>query len=115
VATLQQATQDPALQQSLLAYGDKFSWDMCTRLTGARWNPDNQICAASYAELYLNSIVKNSTWIAATVAQLDAEIEATNSIRNWNWVDSLFMAMSVYSRIGAITGNQSYFDKMHSE
>lgn len=28
-------------------------------------------------------------------------------------VDSFFMALSVYARIGALTGNQTYFDKMH--
>lgn len=99
----------------MLSYGDKFNWNMCLQLGGAGWNPDNQVCAASYAELFLNSAVKNSTWIEATIAHLDAEVEAAASIRNWNWVDSLFMAMSVYARIGAITGKQAYFDKMHRE
>lgn len=98
----------------MLGYGAKFNWNMCLRLGGAAWNPDNQVCAATYADLYLNSAVKNETWVQAAIAHLDAEIEAESSIRNWNWVDALFMAMSVYSRIGTATGKQAYFDKMHT-
>lgn len=102
LATLQQATQDAGLLQAMLAYGDKFNWNMCVKLGGAAWNPDNQICAATYAELFINSPVKNSTWIEATVAHLDAEIAAAGSVKNWNWVDSLFMAMSGMQGLGSV-------------
>lgn len=97
----------------MLSYGEKFKWGLCAKLGGGVRNPDNQVCAATYAELYLNSAVKNSTWVRAAIAELDAEIQDHASVRNWNWVDALFMAMSVYSRIGAITGQQAYFDKMY--
>lgn len=50
-------------------------------------NPDNQVVAATYAELYLNSAQKNASWIQPTIANLDAEMQAhATTIRHWNWV-----------------------------
>jgi hypothetical protein len=33
------------------------------------------------------------------------------SAADWSWVDALFMSMNVYSRLGRITGNASYYEK----
>lgn len=49
VAALHQATNEPALAQTMLAFGNKFNWNMCVQLGGAGWNPDNQLCSATYA------------------------------------------------------------------
>lgn len=100
----------------MVAYGEQWRWDMCLQLGGGAANPDNQVCAATYLELHLtsNSDAKNSTWLAATAAHLDGEVADARSTQRWSWVDALFMAMAVWARLGAATGNQAYFDKMHT-
>lgn len=115
VATLQKATSDQALLNYTLQYGENFQWQMCLKLGGAAWNPDNQVCAATYAELYLNNdnSSRSVDWIEPSIDHLNAEIASHDTtVKNWSWLDALFMAMSVYSRIGAATGDHKYFDKM---
>lgn len=115
VGVLQQATGSSELRDAMLAYGERHAWQLCVTIGhGEAWNPDNQLCAATYAQLYLTSEVKNGTWIAAAADHLDAEIANAASVRNWIWLDCLYMSMSVYARIGAITGNRAYYDKMHA-
>lgn len=112
VATLQGATGDEALRDFMLAFGEKFAWKMCLALGGGAWNPDNQLVAASYAELYLNSAAKNASWVAPTIGHLDASIQArAATTRQWTWVDALYMGTAVHARIGAITGQSKYFDQ----
>jgi rhamnogalacturonyl hydrolase YesR len=114
LSTIHKATGDEKLRKSILSFGDKHSWDLCVGLRGGAKHADNQICAATYAELYLNSPAKNKTWVAATITHLHAELASPASIKSWFWVDAFFMAMSVYARIGALTGNTAYFNKMHA-
>eukprot|EP00041_Stephanoeca_diplocostata_P023072 m.560978 g.560978 ORF g.560978 m.560978 type:complete len:349 (+) comp22212_c2_seq36:575-1621(+) len=73
---------------------------------------DNQLCAATYIELYRLTGQSNQTMIAATMAEFDSEISDPKTTSYWSWVDALFMAMNPYARLGGVTGEQKYFDKM---
>lgn len=98
----------------MLSFGNAHKWSLCAKLSGGAGHADNQVCAATYAELYLNSPTKKATWLQAAVKQLDTEISSPASIKSWFWVDALFMAMAVYARVGAATGEQKYFEKMYA-
>ena len=71
---------------------------------------NNQLCGATYAELYALDGSKNKTMIAGTLPEFDAEIKEDDTSL-WSWVDALFMAMNTWSRIGNDTGDQRYFDQ----
>lgn len=103
----------------MLSYGDRHGWRMCESVGhGGAANPDNQLVAATYAELALQSAAAKQavdpTWLAATIKHLDAERADPGSIKAWAWVDTIFMAASVWARVAMAPGVRSgpYLDKM---
>lgn len=69
----------------MVDFGESNHWNLCVQLGGGAWHADNQICAATYAQLQLSSATKNSTWTAAAVAHLDAEIaKDASTVGAWN-------------------------------
>ena len=80
-----------------------------------RHDADNQICTASYIELY--RLDGNKTHIASIAATLDEEIamtaaNATAVADYWDWADALFMGMNPYARLGNVTGEAKYHDQV---
>eukprot|EP00037_Helgoeca_nana_P036943 m.13706 g.13706 ORF g.13706 m.13706 type:complete len:395 (-) comp8213_c0_seq1:247-1431(-) len=96
---------------------ESTAWPLATAVdvlpTGAAL-ADNQLCGATYAELYVLDGMRNGTWIADTLHEFHTEM-ASNSTSLWSWVDALFMAMNTWSRIGAITADQRYFDQQFDD
>jgi rhamnogalacturonyl hydrolase YesR len=76
---------------------------------------DNQLCGATYVELYKLDGKQNKTMLASTAAILGAEIADPSTDSLWSWVDALHMAMSTYSRMGNATGEQRYFGKQFAD
>ena len=64
------------------AFGDRFSWSLCPPAVA---HADNQVVAATYAELYAAAPPgrRNETWLAATKAQLRAEMAAPVPGSSW--------------------------------
>jgi unsaturated rhamnogalacturonyl hydrolase len=73
-----------------------------------------QICAATYADLYLDTppAARNASWLAATLRHYGAEIASPRSEVHWSWCDAIFMGVNVWARIGNITGDDKYFERM---
>lgn len=106
-------------REFLFHWAEHYEWKLCNEKSTTHANlklptgaalADNQLCGATYAELYAMDGMRNKTWIADTLKELDLEI-ANNSTSLWSWVDTFFMAMNTWSRIGTITGEQKYFDQ----
>jgi hypothetical protein len=57
-------------------------------------NANNQLCGATYIELYKLDGARNATMLADTVREFDSEIADAASVSDWSWVDALFMAMN---------------------
>ena len=75
-------------------------------------NANNQLCGATYVELFKLTGKKNSTMLANTAAVIEAEIaEGAASDGLWSWVDAIHMAMQTFARMGNVTGDAKYFDK----
>ena len=71
---------------------------------------DHQLCAATYIELF--KLDGNASHLDDVKTVLNAEVAAAEATSNyWSWVDALFMAMSVYSRLGNVTGVGAYASK----
>ncbi|GBF93138.1 glycosyl hydrolase [Raphidocelis subcapitata] len=120
VARLRRETGDPGLRRMLQSFGDQYGWQMCPLNSypylnpGESFlNPDNQLCAATYIEVYDSSPLRsrNDSWIEWTRRQYDSEIQAGHRTY-WSWVDALYMSMNVLARLGEVTGEQAYYDHM---
>jgi rhamnogalacturonyl hydrolase YesR len=80
------------------------------RLPPGKHIADHQLCAATYIELW--KLDGNASHLTDVKAVLGEEIAASQATSNyWSWVDALFMAMSVYSRLGNVTSDPSYAAK----
>ena len=63
---------------------------------------NSQLCGATYIEL--SQLSGNQSQVADVEHVLSAEIhDASASVSDWSWVDTLFMSMNVYSRMGDST------------
>ncbi|MFT3753233.1 MAG: glycoside hydrolase family 88 protein [Paludibacter sp.] len=75
-------------------------------------NADNQTCGQVYIDLYNLDAVKVPSKIAAIKTSIDNMVISTKS-DDWWWIDALYMAMPVFARLGAMTGDSVYFQRMH--
>jgi rhamnogalacturonyl hydrolase YesR len=72
-------------------------------------NADNQCCAQVYIDLYriypapeiLKNVRSNMNMMVNTPLNND-----------WTWIDAIQMAIPVFAKMGNLTGEQKYFDKM---
>lgn len=71
---------------------------------------DCQVCFQVYADLY--HVVPEEERIARMREVMEYQI-STSAVDYWWWVDGLFMAMPVMTRLYAITGNEQLLEKMH--
>jgi rhamnogalacturonyl hydrolase YesR/methionine-rich copper-binding protein CopC len=75
-------------------------------------NADNQTCGQVYIDLYNLDAVKVPTKIAAIKTSVDNMVYSTVS-NDWSWIDALYMAMPVFARLGALTNDSVYFQRMY--
>lgn len=74
-------------------------------------NADNQCCGQTYLELY--EIDPKPERLHDIKASLDHMIQAGGD-GDWTWIDALQMAMPVFAKMGTLTKETKYFDKMHA-
>jgi len=117
VIELYKSTNSPALLEYSKAWARNYNYQLCTEKThkphpfGIK-DANNQLCGATYIELYNLGGKTNANEIEATKQEFDAEIADPTMTGSWSWVDALFMAMNTYARLGKTTGDKKYFDKM---
>ncbi|MFT3740734.1 MAG: glycoside hydrolase family 88 protein [Breznakibacter sp.] len=75
-------------------------------------NADNQTCGQVYIDLYGMDDVKVPSKIDAIKASIDNMVVSTK-IDDWWWIDALYMAMPVFTRLGQLTENDVYPTKMY--
>ncbi|MBQ8002593.1 MAG: glycoside hydrolase family 88 protein [Clostridia bacterium] len=84
----------------------------------ANWNngnvfhADNETCFQVYVDLYNLDLRNDEKKIARTLEVTDAQI-ATGRDDFWTWCDAVHMAMPVYSKLYAMTGDEKYLDFMY--
>ncbi|HEY6915494.1 MAG TPA: glycoside hydrolase family 88 protein [Paludibacter sp.] len=75
-------------------------------------NADNQTCGQVYIDLYNLDAVKVPSKIAAIKTSIDNMVYSSIS-NDWSWIDALYMAMPVFARLGALTNDSIYFQRMY--
>ncbi|HYP87582.1 MAG TPA: glycoside hydrolase family 88 protein [Polyangiaceae bacterium] len=104
---LYRLTQTPAYRDYALQWANANSWALRSSVT----NADNQCAGQSYIELYELDGKAQSSQIAAVLASADGMLGSASSA-DWTWVDAIQMSMPVFAKLGVLTGDAKYFDKM---
>ena len=73
-------------------------------------NGDNQACGQTYIDLYL--IDKQPERIDSIKESIDKMIRSSK-IDDWNWIDAIQMAMPVFTKLGVLYNDTSYFHRMY--
>lgn len=89
-------------------WGEKHKWGLWGG-TKVR-NADNQCCGQTYLDLYL--IDRKEERIKDIKTCIDAMVVSEKK-DDWSWVDALQMGMPVFTRLGVILKDTSYFRKMY--
>ncbi len=94
---------------------DKSQWQYKTYGEGANWVlfGDNQVCFQVYQDLYRLDPNHEAKKIERALEVMNYEI-STSAVDYLWWVDGLFMVMPIMTKMYAITGNQTYLDKMYA-
>ncbi|WP_207427050.1 glycoside hydrolase family 88 protein [Pedobacter sp. SYSU D00535] len=89
-------------------WGNKHNWGLRNGIKTR--NADDQACGQTYIDLYL--IDKKEERIKDIKASIDLMVNSPKA-DDWDWIDALQMAMPVYTRLGVVYNDTSYFRKMY--
>ncbi len=89
-------------------WGEAHKWGVMNG-TNSR-NADNHCAGQTYIDLYL--IDKKEERIKDIKASIDL-MKATDKVDDWWWIDALQMAMPVFTRLGVLYNDTSYFHRMY--
>lgn len=89
-------------------WGSFHKWGM--RNGNTTRNADDHCCGQAYIDLYRICPV-SPEMIRNIKASMDMLVN-TSQVDDWTWVDAIQMAMPVFAKLGAMTGEQKYYDKM---
>lgn len=87
---------------------DKASWN-----NSNVYHADNETCFQVYIDLYNLDAQQDKAKIARTLEITESQI-ATGKSDFWTWCDALHMAMPVYSKLYAMTGDEKYLDFLYN-
>lgn len=89
-------------------WGDKHDWTLNGGIETQ--NADNHCAGQTYIDLY--RIDKRPERIKAIKESMDLMVK-NNKNDAWWWIDALQMAMPVFTKLGVLTGDTAYFNKMY--
>lgn len=88
-------------------WGDFHQWKLCYGTTSR--HADGQCAGQAYIDLY--TICKEPRLLKHLKANIDMVVN-TPQTEDWTWIDAIQMAMPIYAKLGRMTGERKYFDKM---
>ncbi|MDR1724738.1 MAG: glycoside hydrolase family 88 protein [Tannerella sp.] len=74
-------------------------------------NADDQCCGQTYIDLYNLSPEPEKIRKIKSCVNMLLETPQTD---DWTWIDAIQMAMPVMAKLGALTGNTRYYEKMYA-
>jgi len=100
--------QDKSYYDYAVSWGEAHKWGL---RDGAKTrNADNQCCGQTYIDLY--EIDGNPERIKEIRESVDLMINS-DSTGDWTWIDALQMAMPVFAKLGKVTGDKRYSQRMY--
>jgi len=105
--------QDQKLLNYMTSWAEINNWALGTNAD--KHGADGQVCGQTYIDLYQLDGNKDEYKIRAIKECIDGLIaNPQESIDDWWWVDSYFMAMPLFSKLGALYKDNTYFERMHA-
>ncbi|WP_133274700.1 glycoside hydrolase family 88/105 protein [Hymenobacter radiodurans] len=89
-------------------WGEKHQWGLNNGITTR--NADNQAAGQTYLALY--EIDPKPERIRDIKASIDLMVNSPK-VDDWWWIDALQMAMPVYAKLGVMTKDTAYYEKMY--
>lgn len=89
-------------------WGTFHKWGM--RHGNTTRNADDHCCGQAYIDLY--RICPSSPEMICKIKSSMDMLVNTPQINDWTWIDAIQMAMPIFAKLGKMTGEQKYFDKM---
>ncbi|MEI6138761.1 MAG: glycoside hydrolase family 88 protein [Mariniphaga sp.] len=99
---------DKAYYDYAVSWGEAHKWGLRDGIKTR--NADNQCCGQTYLDLY--EIDKKPERLKDIKASVDLML-ATDKIDDWTWIDALQMAMPLFAKLGKITGEKQYSERMY--
>lgn len=90
-----------------MQWGNAHRWDLRGGIHTR--NADNQCAGQTYIDVAL--IKKDTSLMSNIKASMDLML-LSDTCNDWSWIDAIQMAMPVLAKLGAITGNSAYNNKM---
>lgn len=100
--------KNPAYLDYAVKWGEFHKWGL--RNGTQTRNPDDQCCGQTYLMLY--ELDPKPERLRDIKANIDFIVSGDRN-DDWSWIDTLQMAMPVYARLGKITNDPKYVEKMH--
>lgn len=91
-----------------IQWGVKHKWNLWGDIKTR--NADNQCAGQTYIDLYM--IDRNEEYIKNIKASVDLMVQSGKK-DDWSWIDALQMGMPVFTRLGVVYKDTSYFRKMY--
>lgn len=89
-------------------WGAFHKWGM--RNGNTTRNADDHCCGQAYIDLY-NICPLSPEMIKNIKSSMDMLVN-TPQVDDWTWIDAIQMAMPIFAKLGKMTGEQKYYDKM---
>lgn len=91
-----------------VSWGEFHRWSFRDGVTTR--NADNLCAAQTYIDLY--ELDPQQERIFNTLTSIDSMM-ATDQINDWDWIDAIQMAMPVFSKLGRVYEDTSYWERMY--
>ncbi len=99
---------DKAYYNYAVSWGEAHKWGLRDGIKTR--NADNQCCGQTYLDLY--EMDKKPERLKDIKASVDLML-VTDKIDDWTWIDALQMAMPLFAKLGKITGEKQYSERMY--
>ena len=100
--------QDKTFYDYAISWGEAHKWGLRGGIETR--NADNQCCGQTYLDLY--EMDKKPEQLKDIKASVDLML-ASDKTDDWTWIDALQMAMPVFAKLGRITGDSRYTERMY--
>ncbi len=105
-------SHDQRLLDYVIDWGESHKWGLADK---EMWN--DHAAGQVYIDVYLMDTSKHE-YTTEIKESIDRFIETGDTMgrgfgADWNWIDAAYMAMPVFAKLGRLTGNRVYFDKMY--
>ena len=105
---LYQIKPEQKFVNNAVQWGEKHRWQ--TAYEDCSRNADNMCCGQTYLDLYQTEPQPERL---AAIRETADHMIASDKIDDWWWIDALQMGMPVFAKLGAITEDTKYWDRMY--